>query len=237
MWTPAKDPNSVLVVVPAYNEAQNVARAVGRLAAETKFDFVVVDDGSTDATAAICAQNFFKAISHPENMGLSAAMRTGFEYARRHGYRYVAQYDGDGQHNPGDVARLVERIKAEGLDLVLGTRFLGQKTFKNPLKRLARRIFIFLFWRKTKVRITDPTNGLRVYGRKFVDLYCANPNYEVEPATIAYAVSRHGLRFAECPVTVNERRHGHSKFDSKWETAKYVKKQILLFVAARSRWE
>ncbi|WP_052663028.1 glycosyltransferase family 2 protein [Mycoplasmoides pirum] len=237
MWTSSLSLDSTLVIIPAYNEEKNIVKSIKKLQEECKYDYLIVDDGSDDKTYEICLKNYYNVIRHNTNKGLSEAMRTGFNYAWERGYKYIAQYDADGQHNPRDLVKLVNHIKNNNFDIVLGTRFAKGQRFKNIFKEITRKIFVFMFYKKTKIKISDPTNGLRVFGKKFINRYCSNLKYEVEPSTIAYAVLKNNLKIDEVYVTINDREFGKSKFDNKWETAKYVKKQIADYILATKNWD
>ena len=116
-----------LIVIPAYNEALNIERVIRRLTETAgSIDYVIIDDGSSDQTADICRENGFNYISHPVNLGLSAAVQTGFIYALKNGYDAVIQFDGDGQHR-GEYIREMEKRIEEGCDIVIGSRFVTEK--------------------------------------------------------------------------------------------------------------
>lgn len=238
MWTSSKEKNSVLVVIPAYNEAECIYSAVINLLNKCAFDYLIINDGSTDQTESICKLNGFNFLSHKTNKGLSEAMRTGFNYALDRGYNYVVQYDSDGQHDPIDVQAIVDYIKRYQIDIVCGSRFLNKNKcrHKNIFKEMARGVFSKLFFKLTKKNISDPTNGLRAYNLKFIEEYCANPKFEVEPSTIAYAISKKNMSFAEVPVVINKRMGGKSSFCSLSKTIKYLIKQYKALAYDKKHW-
>mgnify|MGYP002040146922 FL=1 len=150
----------VLVIVPAWNEARNVGRTVHEVrAANADFDLLVVDDGSTDDTGAVAREAGATVISLPFNLGVGGAMRTGFTYAKRHGYTRAIQVDADGQHNPLDIARVLAGL--DTADISIGARFadVGDYSVRGP------RHWAMLFLAKTvsrvaKTRLTDVTLSL-----------------------------------------------------------------------------
>src|SRR5579871_5870211 len=130
-------PDTFLAVVPAYNEANSVANVVRALRHQApEFDVIVVDDGSTDETAQRARQAGAGVIRLPFNLGIGGAVQAGFMYALEHGYEYMAQVDGDGQHEPAELAKLVEAIRANpGVDVVCGSRFVAPGSYRAPLSR------------------------------------------------------------------------------------------------------
>lgn len=239
MWTSSLSTKSVLVIIPAYNEEQNIKLSVDKLLNSCKYDYLIVDDGSTDKTFQVCLENNYHVVRHAKNKGLSQAVRTGITYAWEKGYKYVAQYDADGQHNPIDLINMVNYIQKEKIDIVCGTRFgaLNKQHHKNIFKEIVRQIFVYIFFKKTKIKITDPTNGLRVFGKNFINQYFVFPKYEVEPSTIAYTVEKKNLKVAEIHVNINKRQFGKSKFSNLFQTIKYVNKQLEIYTFASKKWK
>ena len=180
-----------LIVIPAYNEALNIERVIRRLTETAgSIDYVIIDDGSSDQTADICRENGFNYISHPVNLGLSAAVQTGFIYALKNGYDAVIQFDGDGQHR-GEYIREMEKQIEDGSDIVIGSRFV---TEKKPL---------------TGRTIKDPTSGMRMYGRRLIRLFAENSRMTPEPDTVCHLM-RLGAKVTEVQVVMDERIAGTS---------------------------
>lgn len=203
--------DKVLAVIPAYNEALNIERVAGELIEKyPAFDYVIVNDGSSDETAAICRRRGWKMIDLPVNLGLAAAFQTGLKYAHRHGYRYAIQFDGDGQHRPEYIASMKEKID-EGYDIVIGSRFV---TGKRPgtLRMFGSRLLSFAIWLTTGVSLGDPTSGMRMFSRNMIREFAVSLNYGPEPDTISYLI-RHGARVLEVPVVMEERILGESYFN------------------------
>ena len=155
----------VLVVIPAWNEAPNIEAVLAELRAARPADaMVVVDDGSTDGTAALARRAGAGVLQLPFHIGYGAAIQAGIKYGQRGGYRVVVTFDGDGQHDPADIAPLVEAVE-QGADLVLGSRFLAPTAFRGSLARRAGRGILSIIARRlTGLSLTDPTSGLKARG-------------------------------------------------------------------------
>ena len=201
----------VLAVVPAYNEEQSIVKVIVDLCEfAPDVDILVINDGSTDDTAAICRANpNCKLIDMPFNMGLAYAVQTGLIYAAMHDYDYALQFDSDGQHR----AEFIKDLLAEGqngYDIVIGSRFYSEK---RPFSlRTVGSVLIGAAMRLTsQIKLTDPTSGMRLYNKKLLNEYAKNINYEPEPDTLAY-LARNGVRIREVQVSMNEREFGTSYF-------------------------
>ncbi|MBO4584937.1 MAG: glycosyltransferase family 2 protein [Clostridia bacterium] len=197
-------------IIRAYNEEGSIARVVDALRKNyPQYDYVVVDDGSTDATAEICRKNGYNYVSHPVNLGLEGAFRTGMMYAAENGYDAAVQFDGDGQHNPEYVAGMLA-LTEEGNDIVIGSRFLTEKK-PHTLRMLGSRLITLAIKLTTFKRITDPTSGLRVYNRKTILRFAESTALGPEPDTVALLM-RKGVKVTETQVSMNERYAGKSYF-------------------------
>jgi len=205
-------PGRVLVVIPAWNEERSVGDVVRETrAALTGADVLVVDDGSRDHTGRVAAAAGATVARLPVNLGVGAAMRTGFRYAQRHGYGAVLQVDADGQHDPRQAPRLLERLTEA--DVVIGARQFGPGGYPvGRLRRLVMRIVAATLSRLTGVRLTDATSGFRACGPRAIAVFAADFPAEylgdtVETLPIAH---RAGCRIAEVPVAMRARRFGTS---------------------------
>jgi glycosyltransferase involved in cell wall biosynthesis len=172
-----------------------------------EYDYVIVNDGSTDRTAKVCRKNGYNYIDLPVNLGLSGAFQTGLKYAYRQGYEYALQYDGDGQHKVEYVSKLLAEIK-QGYDIVIGSRFVEVKKPKS-LRMIGSRVISFAIWLTTGTRIKDPTSGMRMYNRALLKECAMNMNYGPEPDTISYLLKQ-GVRIKEVQVEMDERMEGTS---------------------------
>lgn len=200
----------VLVIVPAWNEARNVGRTVHEIrAASADFDLLVVDDGSTDDTGTVAREAGATVISLPFNLGVGGAMRTGFTYAKRHGYTRAIQVDADGQHNPVDITRVLDGLDAA--DISIGARFadVGDYSVRGP------RHWAMLFLAKTvsrvaKTRLTDVTSGFRAANHRAIEQYVRYYPAEYLGDTIdsLVAACHAGLTVTQVPVAMRPRVHG-----------------------------
>ena len=198
-----------LVIIPAYNEEASLPATVAELREKApEADFIVINDGSGDGTEAVCRKNGYPLLNLPTNLGLSGAFQTGMRYALENGYDAAIQLDADGQHDPAFIRPMVEKMEKERLDLVLGSRFL---TAKRPRSlRMAGNTLIEGALRLTTgQRNTDPTCGMRLYGRRVMAHMALSPAARPEPDTLALLI-RSGARTGECPVSIRERQAGES---------------------------
>ena len=201
---------NVLVIIPAYNEQESIVSVV-RSVITAGYDYVVVNDGSTDETLSICDRNGFNVLSLPQNLGIGGCVQAGHKYALLNGYDVDIQFDGDGQHDVAYIPSLVEQIRS-GSDLAIGSRFVRDSDgFRsNDLRRMGivwLSLWIRAFSRK---RITDPTSGFRASGKKAMALFCKNyPTDYPEPESIMLAI-KSGCSVDEVPVTMRERQGGKS---------------------------
>jgi glycosyltransferase involved in cell wall biosynthesis len=205
--------DKVGVLIPAYNEAQNIQRVInGVRSVVPGIDIVVVNDGSKDATAQLARQVGAKVISHPFNMGYGVACQTGYKYASRHGYDYVIQMDADGQHEPTCVRDLLEAVRDPEVDIVLGSRWLSDVPYEGPLLRKFGKVFFaFLANVLTGLHVTDPTTGFQALSRKVIYFYST----EIYPADYPDAdmiilLKRAGFRIKEIPVVMYRDETGQS---------------------------
>jgi glycosyltransferase involved in cell wall biosynthesis len=204
--------SNVLVVVPAWNEERSVGDVVRETrAALADADILVVDDGSRDNTGEVARAAGATVATLPVNLGVGAAMRTGFRYAKRHGYKAVVQVDADGQHDPWQVPRLLERL--DEADVVIGARAFGPDGFQvGRLRRLVMRIIARTLSWLTGVRLTDATSGFRACGPRAIEVFAADFPAEylgdtIETLPIAH---RAGCRITEVPVEMRARNFGTS---------------------------
>lgn len=200
----------ILVVIPAYNEAENIVRVVDNLRNNyAEFDYIVVNDGSRDRTAELCREHKYHFLDLPINLGLTGAVQAGMRYAVRHGYDAVLQYDGDGQHRAEYISGMIALMERERLDIVIGSRFVEEKK-SFSLRMLGSRLISGIIKATTKTVITDPTSGMRLYGKNVLNEFAANMNYGPEPDTISYLIKRKKIKVREIQVKMDERIAGKS---------------------------
>ncbi len=198
----------VLLIIPAYNEADNIARVVGHLEANyPQYDYVVVNDGSTDTTAEICRANKYRFLDLPTNLGLSGAFQTGIKYAYRHNYSYAVQFDADGQHLPEYIESLIEACANS--DIAIGSRFLTEEKPRS-MRMFGSTLLAAMIRITTGKHLSDPTSGMRAYSRRAIQELVQGPNLGPEPDTIAYLMRKKALRVSEVQVSMGERLAGES---------------------------
>jgi len=202
-----------LAIVPAFNEAGSIVQTVGEIHEHAgTFDVLVVDDGSTDATGALAAAAGARVVSLPFNVGIGGAMQCGYLYARDNGYAVAVRVDGDGQHDPRDIPRLLAVLDADpGIEMVTGSRFLQAGGYRSsPMRLVGIRVFAALMSVITRQRVTDATSGFRMSSRRAIELFARDypPDYpEVEAILLLHA---HRLHMREVPVAMRPRTSGRS---------------------------
>lgn len=199
---------NLLVIIPAYNEEESILNTVAELRRICpEYDYLIVNDGSTDKTASICRENGLHLLDLPVNLGLSGAVQAGMKYAYRHGYDAAVQFDADGQHRAEYIAPMLEKLQ-EGNDIVIGSRFVTQKK-PHSMRMLGSALISFAIRLTTGTWLGDPTSGMRMYNRRIISLFATRINIEPEPDTIAYLI-RSGARVAEIQVQMQPRMAGES---------------------------
>ncbi|MCR5119522.1 MAG: glycosyltransferase family 2 protein [Lachnospiraceae bacterium] len=202
----------LLIMIPAWNEAGNIAEVIGRLKKELPdTDLLVIDDGSEDDTAAICKGLGVPVAGHRVNLGLAEAVRTGMKYAIRHGYAYCMQFDADGQHDEKSVSKMLKTAKNEKAGIVIGSRFKNTKRGFGA-KGLGSRIISACIGISGGVKIADPTSGMRLFDRHVMEKYVSSTHFSPEPDMLAY-FAHHKVKIAEVQVEMNERISGKSYLD------------------------
>ena len=171
-------------------------------------DFIVINDGSSDATARLCRQEGYPLLDLPVNLGLAGAFQTGIRYAWQKGFDAALQFDGDGQHEASCIPLLMTAAEETGADVVIGSRFL---TRKKPFsaRMFGSRMLTEAIRLTTGKKLTDPTSGMRLYNRKVIERIADNINYGPEPDTLAYLI-RSGVKVSEAQVEMHERMAGTS---------------------------
>ncbi len=227
-----------VVIVPAYNEAGSIARVVeGVRRAVPEFDVVVVDDGSTDATASLVPE-WATVISLPFNLGIGGAMQTGYRFAAEHGYDVAVQVDGDGQHPASEIAGLVETLRGGDADMVIGSRFLESGRYRQTAARAAgSRLLRFLLRILTGRTYTDCTSGFRAANRRVICAFSHwYPDDYPEPEVVLL-LHRSGFRVQETSVRMHQRVSGRSSIPLGHGLYYVLKVAVALLLAtARQPW-
>lgn len=202
----------LLIIVPAYNEQASLSglldeiRGLGDIGAQ--IETVVVDDGSSDRTADIAKAGGARVVRLCHNLGIGGAVQSGLRLAHREGFDFAVQCDGDGQHPPGEIKAL---LAAPAADIVVGTRYSGKSNFRSTMLRRAGSWWLRVLLRVlTRLRVTDPTSGFRLYGPRALQLFDNVYPYDFpEPESLAIARAAR-LSIGEVPVTMRERQGGRS---------------------------
>ena len=191
-----------------YNEEENIVRVVENLQTNyPMYDYVVINDGSSDDTARICRKRGYELVDLPVNLGLAGAFQTGLKYAYRKGYDYAIQFDADGQHRAEYIGPMLEKIK-EGYDIVIGSRFVTEKK-PHSMRMIGSRLIAVATRLTTGKKVKDPTSGMRMFNKKMIAEFALNLNYGPEPDTISYLLKQ-GATIAEVQVQMDERIAGES---------------------------
>ena len=209
----------LLVIIPAFNEEESILSTVENLTAVCpQYDYIVVNDGSSDNTSKLCREWNIPLLDLPSNLGLAGAVQAGMKYAYRHGYDAAVQFDADGQHCPEYLPAMMEKL-SEGHDVVIGSRFV---TVKKPhtMRMLGSDLISFAIRLTTGKAICDPTSGMRMFNRRMIRQFALHINLDPEPDTIAYLM-KCGANIVEVQVQMRERMAGESYLNP-IRSAKYM---------------
>lgn len=204
----------ILVIVPAYNEAEVIKKTVDNLKSiknnNLQFDYLVINDGSTDDTLGVLINNNIPHINLINNLGIGGCVQTGYQYALLNNYDIAIQFDGDNQHDARDISTIIETIKSA--DMVVGSRFVGgENEFKSSTtRRIGIKLLSLLIKLTTGVKINDVTSGYRAVNKEIIARFANHyPSDYPEPETIA-EVLLCGYKVKEVPVRMHQRKTGKS---------------------------
>ena len=216
-----------LIIIPAYNEQESIKKTVEDIIKNApEFDYIVINDCSTDRTKEICETEKFNVVHLPVNLGIGGAVQTGYLYAARNGYDIAVQVDGDGQHDPKFLSKMAEFIEAEHADMVIGSRFINKEGFQSSgARRVGIKYFTMLIKLLTGAKITDPTSGLRII-EFFAEEY---PKDYPEPESVV-AILRRKKKVLELPVIMRERSGGVSSISMKKSVYYMIKVSLAILI-------
>lgn len=222
-----------LIIIPAYNEGKNIQNVIYKIQEHAKdYDYIIINDGSTDNTEQVCKDNNFNYVSLPKNLGIGGAVQTGYKYAKEYDYDVAIQFDGDGQHDVQYLDLLVEQIE-NGADICIGSRYIDKQGFQSTyVRRLGKNIISLVIKCLCGKKITDPTSGFRACNKKVIHMFANKyPDEYPEPETIVRILTNQHL-LIEVPVIMNERQAGKSSI-TPIKSLKYMLKVIISIVFAK----
>lgn len=225
-----------LIIIPAFNEEANIEKTVESVLRDSKgFDYIIINDCSTDNTRKICEEKGYNVLNLPINLGIGGAVQTGYIYAVENGYDMAVQIDGDGQHDPKFLEEMADYLVTHDLDMVIGSRFINKEGFQSSgLRRIGISFFTKLIKLLTGKTITDPTSGLRMAGKEVLCLFAQNyPKDYPEPESVV-EILRKQMKVEEIPVIMYEREGGVSSISLK-KSVYYMIKVTLAIVIERIR--
>lgn len=225
----------LLIIIPAYNEAESLRGVIERLRSTCpQYDYIIVNDGSTDETKELCEKNGYNVINHTVNKGLAEAMRTGMKYALENDYDAALQFDADGQHLSEYINSMVNCMKESGCDIVIGSRFLNSK-MPFRLRTLGGKIIFHAVRHAANAELSDPTSGMRLFSADIMSLFIENKHFTPEPDTLAFLI-RMGADIREVKVTMEDRMAGQS-YLTPINATKYMFKMIKSILYSQKRWQ
>ncbi len=228
---------TALAVVPAYNESATIEGVIRSLRVHApQFDVLVIDDSSTDDTSRLARAAGARVVRPPFNLGIGGAVQTGFVYALESGYDLMVQVDGDGQHDPRELGKLLNAM-APGVDMVCGSRFLTKGGYLAPISRRAGiHVFAWLLSRFIGQPVTDPTSGFRLYNRRAIKLFANDYPHDYPEVEAVLMLHHHELSMREVEVHMFQRGGGSSSISSGKSAYYMIKVLLALFIGlARKR--
>jgi glycosyltransferase involved in cell wall biosynthesis len=227
-----------IAIVPALNEEVTVGRVIDEIRAfDPGFDIVVVDDGSTDRTAGVAADRDAHVLRLPFNLGIGGAMQTGFRFAFEHGYDIAVQIDGDGQHDPSQLPKILAPVLAAEADLCVGSRFTGKGAYRSSfLRRIGIKIFARIVSAVVGQKVTDTTSGFRAVNRKGIALFASDYPHDYPEVEATVMCVKHKLRLKEVPVEMRERGGGASSITALRSIYYMTKVLLAIFVGLFRRY-
>jgi len=226
-----------IAIVPCLNEEGSIGGVIDEIRSfDAGFEIVVVSDGSVDRTAEVAAEHGARVLRLPFNLGIGGAVQTGFRYAWENGYELAVRVDGDGQHDPAELPKILAPVLAGEADSAVGSRFAGSDGHRSSR---SRRVGIRILARTVSAlvgqRVTDTTSGFQVLNRLGIQLFAADYPHDYPEVEATVMVIKHRLRLIEVPVTMRERTHGRSSIRG-FSTVYYMAKVLLaIFVGTFRR--
>ncbi len=225
-----------LIIIPAYNEEGSIARVVRNIRKQVAdADILVVNDGSQDRTARKARESGARVITLAYNMGIGSAVQSGFLFAKEKGYHFAVQVDGDDQHPPSEIPRLLAALQ-NGSDMAIGSRFVEPTGYRPSLTRaVGIKIFSFLVSLIVGKRVYDTTSGFRAISRQAIVLLAETYPHDYPEVEALITLHRNGMSFVEVPVEMNYRQEGKSSISTKAGVYYMLKVTLAVLVAIIKR--
>lgn len=221
----------IILVIPAYNEEASIEKTIENVV-RANYDYIVINDGSTDNTRQILERNKYNHINLISNLGIGGAVQTGYKYALENKYDIVVQFDADGQHDISYIEAIVRPLKTGEADLVIGSCFIGnthQNNRSSKLRRFGIRFLSHVIKFFSKKRVHDPTSGFRAVNRKVLIKFATNYPLEYpEPISNFELLKYSDVKIIEVPVKMHKRKAGKSSIHS-WKNI-YAAINVLLSI-------
>lgn len=203
----------IVIIIPAYNEGETLSEVLrGCMNFLPEAEILVINDGSFDNTTDICNSEDVRCVSHPFNLGVGAALQTGYKYAVRNNFKYAIQLDADGQHNPEYLPFILDILKKGASDFVIGSRFLNNDYDGGLLRKTGIKLFSVILSFLIREKLTDVTSGFRGMNRGVLE-FCVIDKYSFDYPDADYLLTLHraGFKFSEIPMKMNPRKNGQSQ--------------------------
>ena len=222
----------ILIIIPCYNEEENIERVVANLKqAAPEADYLIVNDCSTDRSAAICRDNGFSYVSLPVNLGIGGGVQCGYLYAREHGYDITVQMDGDGQHDPAYLDAIVEPVLRGELDMCIGSRFIKKEGFQTSfMRRVGIHFLSGMILLLSGNHVRDVTSGFRATNARMTAYFAEHYASDYPEPEAILAASLAGFRVGETPVVMQERQGGVSSINAVKSVYYMVKVSLSLII-------
>ncbi|MEF9945600.1 MAG: glycosyltransferase family 2 protein [Lachnospiraceae bacterium] len=221
-----------LIIIPAYNEEESIEKTIKEIVYNAPdFDYIIINDCSTDNTRKICEENNYNVVNLPINLGIGGAVQTGYLYADNNNYDVAVQIDGDGQHDSSFLSVMYLYLLERQVDMVIGSRFIEKEGFQSSgARRMGIKYFTSLIQMLTGKKITDPTSGLRMVNSDIISLFAKDyPKDYPEPESVV-AVLRRGKKVEELPVVMRVRNGGISSISMKKSIYYMVKVSLAILI-------